>query len=337
MKKIYFFILHFLCISTLTFPALPVTQPRVTVWIHGTQPNKLFPAVDFIKEISSFQDFIPKLTYIPGLASIQEAPSDLYVQAIARSLSDANPELFPYEHFYQFGWDGDATVPIRRASGYQLYQALKNLVLKYAQEYGSIPIITLISHSHGGNVLLHMHEAYLLDKTEPTLLVDRAVLLACPIQTETIAHVTSPLFRSILNIYSENDMIQIIDPQWVQPFIGLDKKGFSTAWKAAMSRPWFSKRTIPQLPNIKNIQVSWCSGAPWDDCMAYMTKNQIKIFKAMSDTADFFSTKRGLSHIEIQLPFFLKHIPAIMHLADEHAQSTKTKIVLEGKVAFQIT
>lgn len=334
LKKIYFFIPVIFCYSVFAQVDIqePIIAPRITIWIHGTQPMKLLPDIvfKFNKElISYFQNFMP------GLVPLSEVPAHSYVKAISKVLFDSSSDLFPVEHFYQFGWSGDVSVDKRRVYGHQLYQEIKNLVIHYKKQYGCIPILTLISHSHGGNVALHMHELFVQDQS---LIIDRLVLLGCPIQVETADYVESSLFRSIINVYSEDDVIQIIDPQWLQPFVAsIDKKSFPKAWQQAMKKPWFSGRIIKNLPHRKNVCVSWCCGAPWQDCTPYLSNKHVALFKKMSDMADFFNSKRGLSHIEIQLPFFLKHLPDIFLLTDAHTKNHLKKTSLDNKVLICIS
>lgn len=333
MKKIYFFVLGFSCFYAYGQDIQPaLTPPRVTIWIHGTDPKQFFPSIAcalFEKALTYFEKSIP------GIIPLKDIPSDSYMRVISQVLAEVSPDLFPAEHFYQFGWSGDLSVAIRRSYGHQLYQEIKALVSRYTEQYGCAPILTLISHSHGGNVVLHMHELYTED--ENPFEIERLVLLACPIQAETVGYTQSSLFRSIINAYSKDDIVQVMDPQWIQPFLASGKKNFSKAWNTATHRSVFSGRTIKNTPHIKNVSVAWCSGVPWKECYKYIPKNKTSPVKALSDCADFFNSKRGLSHVEIKMPFFLKHIPAIFALSDAYSNSGIDKHTLDGTLSLCIS
>lgn len=329
MKKIHIFLTSFHLLTPSLYAVMPEpAQPlRVTIWVHGTQVQKLLPSLMLAlhKKTVSFFESIPS-----GLAHV-DSNQKIYTSIIARCLADASPTLFPYEHFYHFGWSGDAQVHIRRDSGYQLYQDIKSLIARYKTQYGCEPIITIITHSHGGNVVLHMHECIKEDSCH--FIVDKLLLLACPIQIETLPYTESPLFKYVMNIYSNDDLIQVIDPQCLQPFIGNpQKKSFSKAWNMAIKRPFFSKRCIKNTLSTCNIKVSWIAGAPWDECEAYIPHTHITAFKWMSDAADFFNKQRGLSHIEIELPFFLKHLPGLL----DHIQQGSLSPYINSRILFHM-
>jgi len=58
-----------------------------------------------------------------------------------------------------------------------------------------VPKVTLISHSHGGNVALNL--AAIAEKESP-LSIERLILLACPVQQETAALVDAPMFKKFM-------------------------------------------------------------------------------------------------------------------------------------------
>ena len=309
------------------------TRPRITVWVHGTRIDTLLPDFAFIfarKEIDFVQEF--QL----GFCAITDVCKESYVQVAARVISDACPQLFPYEHFYQFGWGGDNNVPVRRRHGRELYYSLKELIAQYEGEYGITPMVTLISHSHGGNVVLHMVEAFDDDDNGKKITINRVILLACPVQKVTADYVNSALFKNVVNIYSKSDMIQILDPQWVQPFADISK-GFLDKLNTVMRRPMFSGRTFKQSSHLTQLCVTWQNGAPWDDCLSYLKKKYIRFFKFVSDGSDFFNKKRGLAHIELELPFLLEHIPAILDVVDTHKGNTEgMQVNVQDKISLYL-
>ena len=189
--------------------------PAITVWIHGTKSHEFL--INQLSKLS--QNLEVKLFgYKQGLNKVASLTSNQNNYLLAKELSDNYPEQFPWEHFYVFGWPGKLNHAGRQLAAKDLYHALKELVLCYKKEYCIIPQITLITHSHGGNVALNM--ATIEDKDCP-LIINKLILLACPVQNYTMDLVKSPLFKRIYSIHSHTDMLQILDPQWLHPFYTL--------------------------------------------------------------------------------------------------------------------
>ncbi len=139
--------------------------------------------------------------------------------------------------YYTFGWSGLLSQTSRRQEAVALYLALSQEIESYKSQ-GLNPKIRIVCHSHGGNVALNLAGVHAtlnnLTPTKPVtsksilkiaqeilpdqqtllnqdLCIDELILLATPIQIETEEFVTSPIFKKILNVYSHNDIIQIID------------------------------------------------------------------------------------------------------------------------------
>jgi hypothetical protein len=70
---------------------------------------------------------------------------------LAGHLSDTPEE----RHYYLFGWSGLLSQTKRRLEAVRLYNALNEEVKKF-KEQGVSPKVTIVSHSHGGNVTLNL-------------------------------------------------------------------------------------------------------------------------------------------------------------------------------------
>jgi len=171
------------------------SRPRITIWIHGTKSMGAF---------SEFTHGSPE-----GLMAVSQLPFVYRMGRITKVLSQADPKSFPLEHFYVFGWSGTLAFDERKAQAEKLYALLKKMNLDYETLYGVKPEITLITHSHGGNVALNLAAV----KDEDCDLTVAAILLACPVQHETKKLVNDPFFSKVYSFYSTSDFVQILDPQ----------------------------------------------------------------------------------------------------------------------------
>lgn len=114
------------------------------------------------------------------------------------------------------------------------------MVVEYESKYGVKPEITLITHSHGGNVVLNM--AALKDNDGDFAV--QAILLACPVQHETKELVADPFFKKVYSFYSTSDILQIIDPQGMYKTDTNQKRHFE-----------LSKREFPVSDNLRQAQL----------------------------------------------------------------------------------
>lgn len=187
MKKLFvlFFIFYPLCLL-----------PSITIYVHGSQnATKLLP-----KDIWYCGQ---------GLHHISKLPkASLFVQD-ALLLQKGNSNLFDFEHYYTFGWSGKVNFDVRKKAGYDLFEAVQSLLMKYADQYGHYPTVRIITNSHGGNIALHMVEHLPFFKGEKIAL--ELIMLACPVQkvTETLIN-HSGITRSYV-LYSTFDLIQKLD------------------------------------------------------------------------------------------------------------------------------
>lgn len=170
--------------------------PRITIWIHGT------------KSMSFISDFIHAVPYA-GLKHVNNISSLYRIKSVIQALAKSDPQQFPLEHFYAYGWSGKLCFKKRKLEALKLYTEITHLISDYQQKYGSIPHITIVTHSHGGNVALNLA---LVPHKDPSLKLD-LILLACPVQHETKNLIRDTLFNKIYSLYSPKDLMQIIDPQ----------------------------------------------------------------------------------------------------------------------------
>lgn len=110
--------------------------------------------------------------------------------------------------YYSFNWSGSLLKEARRKASEELATA----IIQLKKEHPSIKI-TVICHSHGGNVLLET--ADILKYTNFS--IDYTILLGTPIskKTETWAAIKNKnkeyVFTKILNIFSQWDWLQPLD------------------------------------------------------------------------------------------------------------------------------
>lgn len=174
----------------------PHEIPQITIWLHATK---------FISLLGDYFHATPR----SGLVHISEFNWMYRLKSLLETLSKSDPLLFPIEHMYAFGWSGSLSFEDRKNESHNLYAAIKELIQAYQRKYKVIPHIRLISHSHGGNVILNM--AHIKEKG-CSFKVD-IVLLGCPVQHATKHFVHDDLFEKIYSFYSTQDWIQAGDPQ----------------------------------------------------------------------------------------------------------------------------
>jgi hypothetical protein len=219
------------CISNNTTPteqtAAPepvIEAPIVTVWVHGTRfwPDHILSQL-FLCE--------------SGLNKPDRLPDNYRLKQICGHL--AKTERFG-QHVYLYGWSGKLSFATRKQTGIELHHALQKLIIEYTATYHVAPRIKIITHSHGGNVLLNCI-AY-AQETQSGLVFDECILLACPVQQETAHIITSPLIGKAYSLFSSMDSIQILDPQGI----------YRETTKQA---PLLSERLFPYAANLKQAQL----------------------------------------------------------------------------------
>lgn len=203
-------------------------EPRsITVFVHGTLPPEFFLQFTFIHNLCC----CPK-----GLIPVKKIDPQYRLRNL-QVLHQENPEMFPLQTLYLFGWSGNLNFQERYKTALDLYQALQCL----QERHPGLPI-TIITHSHGGNVALNL--ARVVDeKQDTTLVIERLILLACPVQKQTSHLVHSPIFKKIHALYSPIDIAQVADPQ------GLYSENDNKKW------PLFSERCFPKNERITHCRI----------------------------------------------------------------------------------
>jgi hypothetical protein len=204
------------------------SKPSINIWIHGTRllPKGMFKNFFFSKS---------------GLHHYAEIDEKYHQYQIAQTLINSDPALFPAATFYLFGWSGALSFKERENAARTLYADLKPIREEYIKTYGCKPHIRIVSHSHGGNIALLLDQVK--DPSDTTFFIDELVLLACPVQTQTMHYACAPTFGKVYSLYSMLDVLQIVDPQ------GLQKE------KSDQHVPLFSERFFPRNEKIEQVAI----------------------------------------------------------------------------------
>lgn len=169
----------------------------ITVWVHGSKVGPSF----------IFHDFF---YHKEGMVNALDYHPRYHARDIAQYLCDADSENYLMEHFYFWGWSGELSRKARKDTAHDLYLALLTLINQYQKANPDKQYkLRLISHSHGGNVLLNLAAV----QDQQPLVIDELILLSCPVQYATREYVVSPHFKKIYSFYS-SDLYQIIDFQY---------------------------------------------------------------------------------------------------------------------------
>jgi len=202
-------------------------QHAITVWIHGT---RLFynppPLHNFLYSA-------------PGLCLASSYDPKYHLHQLGKILENAAPHLFTHDSLYIFGWSGRLDFGVRERAAVELYRELVRVQDEYEKKHNVKPLIRIITHSHGGNVVLNMARVQGRDKE---FCVDELILLACPVQDRTASLIKDPMFKKIFAIYSHLDLCQILDPQ------GLYKND-------AKASSILSGRYFPEQPNLEQVTI----------------------------------------------------------------------------------
>lgn len=202
--------------------------PPITIWVHGTL---LFRKPVYYKIFGDISQLLPVTALTP----------DHHFYRLAETISECNPEKFPLEEFYIFSWSGKLTEQERQKAAHKLYEELINLQEKYKEKYGFEPIIQIITHSHGGNVVLNM--AHIESETIPFSIAS-LILLACPVQENTMHDIANPLFSKVYSLYSSIDLLQVLAPQ-------IRQRNYRRKYKI----PSFSSRQFPHHDHLSQVKI----------------------------------------------------------------------------------
>ncbi|NBP01708.1 MAG: hypothetical protein EBU90_16540 [Proteobacteria bacterium] len=258
-------------------PSFPPPPTKITVFVHGTHRfAQLVP--------KAIKPLYNRFHYEPGLRHISQAPECYCYRRFLASIAKYGNNYFPQEHCYLFGWSGTLSHEARVKAAEELHEGLMFLHKKY-QRYE----LTLITHSHGGNVVLNLAG---LDHKKPYQ-IDRLILIACPVQEVTKNFVFDPLFKEIYAPYSKWDSFQVLDPQGAVPRRRYVRCIFTQSARCTHLQfiPLFSERRFPADSKVKHISV-------------------IRWF-------------RPLSHVEFLFPSFTKKLEQMLIKAKDHDFSKK--------------
>jgi len=254
-----------------------IKSPPITVWIHGTH---------FFRRPIFYSIFNGKAT----LKQARFFDPDQSFYTIAKTIATSSPEKFPLDTFYIFGWSGRLCAQERENAAKQLYQELQSIITVYLQQHHTYPVIQLITHSHGGNVALNL--AKIKDPTDKQFSIASLILLACPVQIQTMDYICNPIFKQAYVLYSGIDMLQVLAPEIVYQN---NKKQKTRSYKI----PPFSSRRFPPQPHV--IQA------------------KIKI------------NKYALLHTKFTAPKFLTMLPLILTELDQWDYTEKQTNILQNK------
>lgn len=169
-------------------------------------------AVEIIRKDSYFHQF----SAIQGLG-LQTVNTQIVAPGASASafaylydMIESKNQLHPKNcYFYTFGWSGLLSSTMRYLEAKILYLALADEVARFKAQ--SIDLkICIIGYSHGGNLCINLGSIH-DQTTNPTLHVERLILVGVPLIPENYQGIASPLFRSIYHVYSPGDRVQPID------------------------------------------------------------------------------------------------------------------------------
>jgi hypothetical protein len=216
---------------------MTVLQPRITIWVHGTN--------------MSFGKLFNKCPL--GLNAVSAFPEKSHIKKMAKILSDKDSQRFQFDKFYSFGWSGKLSAREREAQGKVLLQECVKLRDNLEKELGTKPQVCIITHSHGGGLTLNLPKAK--DEKLKDFVIDELVLLACPVQKITSSQLKDPIFKKVYHFYSQIDLLQIADPQ------GVSKHAKEYKKQTHESVPLFSERRFAPQDNLAQGYIRYKSRA----------------------------------------------------------------------------
>lgn len=205
-------------------PPLHQECEYITVWVHGT---RLAPRAILHNIFHSPNGLVPACSF----------DTKYHLRAIADTLTSCDPINYSSNYMFLFGWPGTLNFQDRRKAAQDFYNELKPVIESYKQKHGRSPKIRIITHSHGGNVVLNLAKI----KDEASFVIDELIVLACPVQEDTASLIKDPIFKEVFVLYSSCDLLQVIDPQ------GL--------YSHQDDRPLLSQRRFPLQNNITQVKI----------------------------------------------------------------------------------
>jgi len=233
VKKIFLFVL-------LTIFAINAEQVVGHIYIHGTRLSflSLFSALPMVRHslrnyhlyskvvISSRDDVRFQDTQVMLDKGMIEIPRGMINRCrnlkldphlsrkaaiqVINGYDYLNSDKQNIHRYYTYGWDGMLSDNYRKNDSLEMYKALIALRDKLSKEYPNKKVsLVLHGHSHGGNLIFYL--AFHENNLKKNLIIDQAILYGTPIQSETACYCLHPMFKKIINIYSEGDHIQTAD------------------------------------------------------------------------------------------------------------------------------
>ena len=245
-------------------------MPRVTIFIHGTHLGFYY-----LQKGLGLGKYVEHQN---GLYPLKEFSPDHRLGKMAKAISHYASHEFPLEHFYIFCWSGELSHSGRLIAAQELHKALKDIMV----QYGKKCVITLVTHSHGGNVALNL--AAINDYQEYD--IDKLILLAIPVQQATQHYVENGVFKNVFSIYSRWDITQIGDLQGFGYFFS---KLRNKDVEPSKDIPLFSQRVFPS-EKVKHIEVRQTT------LLGY----------------------RPIGHLEFLLPHFTYNMSTLLENASKH-------------------
>lgn len=158
-------------------------------------------------------------------------------------LSESDPQMFPFDSFYIFGWSSMLSFSVRKKYGRALYHVIKQL--RDNPKYKNTPI-NIVTHSHGGNVALNVAAAA-YDHNDDRPLIDNLVLMGCPVVVDTDEWISAPTFKKVFALYSQSDFTQVIDLQCI----------YQRKYRACLHCPFFSQRIFKNAPGVIQAEIKF--------------------------------------------------------------------------------
>ncbi len=222
--------------------------PVITIFVHGSKPWMIPDA--FYK--------IGHYFFQPGLQHVDAQDKQGGPRGIIKGLKDSG--YVDSKHLYFFGWSGELDAQKRLEDARILKEEIEKVIQKYVEEYGVTPKLHIITHSHGGNVALNL--AHELEAKKSAITLDEIILLGTPAdQAWTKEYIGSKNIGKTYHFYSENDWIQVADPQGLQVRLNNNEVN-----NKVINKPKFferSKRTFDHHENLTQIQTIINEKSPW--------------------------------------------------------------------------
>ncbi len=298
----------------------PQPPPIVIVWVHGTKPNAFIP-----QPLRTLTDPIQNVLFLckQGMHKASELDRQYYLYTLAKKLSEQDPEMFPWEHFYLFGWSGKLNNAERKITSEELKRALLIISREYQEKFSCTPKFQIVGHSHGCNVILYL--ADLITDEQIDIIIEKTILLACPVQKYTKDFSQRKIFGRVYAIHSHTDSIQIIDPQGLHGIFS-DKSFSIKNIKQMFSRflfPLFSQRHFKPHPRLIHANIRWKNKALWAKDYDPIDAVYLRKIKMVLHYLDRAKPNRGLTHVEFILIPFATQLPKVIAILDDYFDQGK--------------